>query len=105
MKIEPATAQVFRIEDAPALDPITVVLMDYGNGKGKIIVEVFGTAWSAYWGAMGSTLIRFLSNCNPDYVASRMMPGDRRILKREEAYLKRVVVAVLEAIEQQVAAA
>lgn len=41
------------ISGVARLDPISVILEDIGAGRGKIILECFGQAWSAYWGAMG----------------------------------------------------
>lgn len=91
--------EAFTIFDAPKLDPITVVLQDMGTGHGRMMVECFGSAWSAYWGAMGNRTIReFLTACGSDYVVSRMTPSDRRVRKFEEAYLRRIVEATLEAL-------
>lgn len=94
MRIEDsAKSRVFTIFDAPKLDPVTVVLQDIAPGHGRLIVECWGEAWSAYWGGMGaSTLAEFVRDCGTDYIVSKMCRP--RMLKREEAYLKRIVAAV-----------
>lgn len=102
MRIEPIESTVLRIFDAPALDPITVVLIDYGGGRGKLIVEVFGSAWSGYWGAMGGPLLEFLCSCSADYIAGKMTPNDRRVPKREVRYLLYIIEAVLAALKEVV---
>lgn len=48
-----AKTEAFTIFDAPKLDPVTVVLQDLGPGCGRLMVECWGSAWSAYWGGMG----------------------------------------------------
>jgi len=92
-------AKVFNIFDAPKLDPITVVLQDVGPGCGRLVVECFGSAWSGYWGAMGDrTLLEFLVDCHPGYIAGKMHPTDRKLKKSEAAYMGRIVEAVHSAL-------
>jgi hypothetical protein len=90
--------KVFTIFDAPKLDPITVVLQDVGPGCGRLIVECYGSAWSAYWGAMGNDIAGFLRGCNTSYIAGKMHPIDRNIKKSEAVYLDRIVEAVHSAL-------
>lgn len=102
MRIERAElrkVQAFTIFDAPRLDPITVVLQDVGPGCGRLLVECYGCAWSGYWGAMGNRdIMGFLSDCSPGYIADRMHPNDRRMTKREAAYMERIINAVHSAL-------
>jgi len=94
----PHTAS-FTIFDADKLDPVTVFLQDFGGGCGRMIVECWCTAWSAYWGAMGSASVReFVLEAHPEYIATRMLPQDRKHLKRDEAYLLRIVKVVQQAM-------
>lgn len=57
MQIEGINGRILRFSDVPCLDPITVILQDFEPGRGKIIIECFGEAWSAYWGGMGTVCI------------------------------------------------
>lgn len=100
MRIENTeAAKVFTIFDAPKLDPVTVVLQDVGPGCGRLVVECFGSAWSSYWGAMGDrTLLEFLADCHPGYIAGKMHPTDRKLKKSEAAYMERIVEAVHSAL-------
>lgn len=69
MKLSNYTVE--RIEDAPNLDPITVVCLDYDRaGVGKIIIECFGEAWSAGWDAMGKnrTVRQFVASVEDEYL-------------------------------------
>ncbi len=91
MRIEPAKVDAFTIFGAPALDPVTVVMQDFGGGSGRFIVECYGEAWSAWWGAMGNDDLRgFVTTCSADYVANRLwnsnVPGKQT---RRRAYLSR----------------
>jgi hypothetical protein len=86
------TAKVFTIFDAPRLDPITVIIQDVASGKGRLTVECFGSAWSGFWGATGcETLIEFITQANPGYIAGKMHPTDRKMPKHEVAYLQRII--------------
>lgn len=97
-------AKVFTIFDAPKLDPITVVLQDLGAGHGRLIVECWGSAWSAYWGGMGGrTLAEFITDSHPEYIAGKMEPNNRRQTKRDSQYLLRITEAVHAALMESMA--
>lgn len=104
MRVETANVEAFTIFDDDGkskLDPILVILQDFGGGQGRIVLECWGAAWSAYWGAMGTdtTLRRFVTGTTVDYLVNRLLPTHMRTQrKRDAAYLKRVVEAVREAM-------
>lgn len=101
MRIGQANVQAFRISGVPSLDPITVVLQDFGKERGQLIIECFGCAWSAYWGAMGErTLAEFVSTCSTEYIANKLWDCNQRRTKDRYAYLNRIVKAVQEALQQ-----
>lgn len=88
------------------LDPIRVFLQDYEPGKGRITIECWGRAWSAYWGGMaGGTLSQFVPTCGPDYIVNCLITGLgerlKRSIKHEDEYLLRIVKVVQEAIRVQ----
>lgn len=91
----------FTIFDADTLDPVTVFMQDFGGGCGRLLVECWSTAWAAYWGAMGARDVReFVIDAHADYIANRMLPQDRKHLKRDEAYLLRIVKVVQQALRE-----
>ncbi len=98
LKKELSEVEVLRISNHPLLDPITVVFFDYGRNSGKIIVECYGSAWSAYWGAMGTSIFEFISNADAEYLTGKLLPNDRRVLKRERVYLLRIIEVVKEVL-------
>lgn len=104
MRTEPAPKlDAFTIFEAPKLDPVTVILQDFG-GSGRLTVECYGLAWSTYFGAIGTaTLRKFLAGCDSDYLANRMWPPRQRRVKSDYAYLVRIVEAVQTAIREQIA--
>jgi len=100
MRIEPAISEAFTIYDAPKLDPITVVLQDLSPGRGRIIIECYGSAWATYFGAIGDQRIRdFLVACSADYVVGRMWSFSTRTTKHHKSHLLKIVEAVLEALK------
>ena len=110
MKVETTTTQVLTITKARSLDPITVVLRDLEPGKGQLLIECYGRAWSAYWGAMGSkSVAEFVRTADEGYVMNCLVRGNRAIVTRDrvqeldEAYVLRIVIAVCVALREQVA--
>lgn len=99
MRIEKAQVSAFTIHDAKALDPVTVIMQDYGSGKGKLILECYSQAWSAYWGAMGNrSLTEFVLGCDVDYLTNRL---SRSCSDDEEVnYVRRIVEAVKTALHK-----
>lgn len=96
----------FRVYDAMrapglgSIDPITVMLRDFG-GSGQIVVECYGAAWSAWFGAIGSaTLRQFLVGCDEYYLGGKLANNTtRKTTKREEAYVCDIARAVIKALK------
>ena len=100
MRIENTeNVKAFTIFDAPALDSVTVVLQDFGCGRGRLIVEYWGNAWSAYWGAMGDmALAEFIIGCHPQYIATKLEPTTHRQTKATRDLLITIAEVVQSAI-------
>lgn len=107
MKVTPIEQlDAFVIYDAPmppnrgVLDPVTVILHDHG-GRGGIIVECYGCAWSCYFGSIGSeTLREFIAGCDKYYLASKLVTQTvRHATKREELYAQNIAEAVINALK------
>jgi hypothetical protein len=107
VRIEPAVVKAFTIYDADRLDPILVVMQDFGVGQGRLVVECYGEAWSTYWGAMGDDydLRRFITCASADYIANRLWPSRMRRTKDRYEYLTRIVEAVQAVLQQKQAEA
>lgn len=103
MRIEPLTVEAFTVHDAPAVDPVTVILRDLGDGKGRLIIECYCESWAGYWGAMGErrNLAKFLMDCDADYIANRIYPGGLSRGTRRYEYLLRIVRAMQDALRQR----
>ena len=55
------------------IDTTDIIIDDYGNGKGKIIVsDTYSGYYSYYWGAMGGSLKSFIKNINSSYFAGKL---------------------------------
>lgn len=99
MRIEEEKARVFRLYDAPRLDPILVVMRDVGANCGQLLIECYGDTWSAYWGAMGARGVEdFVLSCSADYVVGKMFGRFHKRTKQAEAYLLRIVGSVQTAL-------
>lgn len=49
MKITESTVKKITITNVQNLDPVSVMVEDFGQGEGKITITCFGEAWSHYW--------------------------------------------------------
>ena len=93
--------KAFIIFDAPGLDaiPVTVAIQELGGGSWRMIVEYWGSAWSAYWGAIGDlTLAEFISGCHAQYLATKLEPTTHRQTKADSALLIKIAAVVQSAI-------
>lgn len=76
MKVEATQVTMLRITEVPRLDPIRVTLDNGELGKGRITIECYSKAWSAYWNAMsGRTVEQFFVDCTNDYLIGNFQPG------------------------------
>lgn len=84
---------------ADGLDPITLVLVDYRPGEGKVIVECYSEAWAHYWGGMGDkTVAQFIALLDASYLTGKLLLGksDKR------GYVRRIAQAVIDAMKEHV---
>jgi hypothetical protein len=73
MNIEESQVTKLLLTNIKDLDAITVTLEDLGPRQGKINIDCYGQAWSAYWGGMGSRNIReFFCSCDEHYLAKNL---------------------------------
>jgi hypothetical protein len=93
--------QTFSFDHPTSGDPMNVVLMDYAPGQGRILITYWGTAWTAYWPAMGKNDIAgFFLNCDVEYLVSNLCSNtmgiapNARIRQRLEAMVRGVKVGL-----------
>lgn len=72
MKIVESQVTKLLITEIPLFDPITVILEDFGEGRGKLIIEEYGASYAAFWGAMGGSLVNFVTQCSADYIVDKI---------------------------------
>lgn len=92
MKITESKVKQLTISGLERLDPIRVIMEDFGQGRGMITITCFGEAWSNYWGAMGEgalgeyvTIAEFFGFCSVDYLAGKLKNGLEENLCDEQA--------------------
>jgi len=104
MRIDTTTkVEAFTIyDDSSRLDPVLVLLQDFGAGRGRFIVECYGDVWTTYWGAMGDdqSLKGFILGCGNDYIVNRMFGQHHKRNKSATAYLTRIIESVKAALQE-----
>lgn len=103
MKITDTTAKVrmLSIENAAALDPVDVFIVNYAPGKGRITIRCWDRAWTCAWFAMGGLSIeQFFIDADRDYILNNISTHGLRVdaKKRERDYVGRIVDAVKRAL-------
>jgi hypothetical protein len=85
-----------RIMGNATLDEVIVYWHNVGVGKGYVTLVCWGSAWTAYFGAMGEdTIQEFFSKANRGYLINKLgFTQWLKTSKRHEAYLGRVIDAV-----------
>jgi len=76
------TSQVTKLvlTDLDRLDPVSVITEDFGSERGKIIIECYGKAWTAYWGSMGCNSVAiFFYESNEHYLAGKLSNIDDHV--------------------------
>ena len=107
--IQPSRLDSFLIHNAMRapgrgmLDPITVILQDM-DGRGRIIVECYGSAWSAYFGSIGrETLREFIATSDKYYLATKLQISGRHMTRKgdrlEQAYLQDIASAIIDSLK------
>ena len=84
MKITETKVTKKLLTDLKALDPVTFIAEDLGDERGKLTVDCFGQAWTAYWGAMGcDSVTEFINDCDVHYLANKLSSTDSTIVDYE----------------------
>ena len=80
------------------LDPIYVYWLNYELGKGHVTITCYGSAWTAYFNAMGQrTIQQFFKEVDVSYIVGRLMDAMyQKHTKAHEKYLERIVRAIKE---------
>ncbi|BCE02954.1 hypothetical protein [Marinicellulosiphila megalodicopiae] len=73
MNIVDTAIRSLKITGVERLDPVSVYIEGYVQGKGKLTVECFGKSWSAFWGAIGKkTVEEFILSSDICYLANSL---------------------------------
>lgn len=95
MKIEQSQVTKLLLTELDRLDPVTVLLEDYGDNRGKVIIECYGKSWSTYWGSMGGTLTWFIQAMDSGYIANCLDRGGDHTLPDFEGFEEKAKKQVL----------
>lgn len=96
MKITKSTVEKLTIRDVKNLDPVAVMIEEFGEGQGKITITCFDDCWTYFWGAMGkqNTLATFFCSCDEHYLARKLKSGiDNTVTDESEDALTKALRA------------
>lgn len=84
------------------LDPVTVYVEQYGPAFGRLTVQCYARAWTAYWESLGTQSVEdFITGCDTGYIADNLGWGlnglcAKRKEKSERAYIERIAQALID---------
>lgn len=71
MKVTETQIRKLEITEVPNLDPISVMIEEYGVGQAKIVIQCWDRSWNVYFGSMGSNLKEFFTRTNVHYLTDK----------------------------------
>lgn len=96
MKIEESLVKKIYVSEIDSLDPITILVEDFGEGHAEVIIKCWDKSWIAYWGAMGGDVKEFFSRVNVSYLVNCFDRGIRSESDEKDVY------AMKETFEQKI---
>ena len=105
MKLKVETVDCFTLSDIQGLDPVTAYFSDQSPGQGRLTVVCYGTAWTAWWGSMGSgaTVREFVRSLDAGYLYGCLVRSNYshgKQTKQQEEYLRRVIAALFQTLKE-----
>jgi hypothetical protein len=93
---------VLDVPSTPSLDRIEVFWRNYQLGKGSVTLTCYGSAWTAYFGAMGErTIQQFFAEAGTDYLTNKLgISPQLKQRKQDGDYLMRIINAVKSRLAQ-----
>ena len=103
MNTTPLNVEATEITEAPSLDAIDVYWQNRGPGQGSVTLCCFGSAWTAYFGAMNERSIqKFFADADTGYLVNKLgITPHLKQAKRDLLYLARIINAVKESLKQE----
>lgn len=81
MKVIKNTVEKITLTELAGLDPITLIIEDFSNRRGKVMIECYGKAWSAYFGDMGKEKIsEFIHTADVEYLVGKLTTEPRSVI-------------------------
>jgi hypothetical protein len=95
--------EVLDVPSSSGMDSITVFWRNYQPGKGSVTITCYGSAWTAYFGAMsGQTIQQFFASADTGYLVNKLgITPELKQRKRDHEYLGRIIDAVKAAMRAE----
>lgn len=77
MKIVESSIKSYKATELENLDPITIMVEDFGEGSAEVTIKIYGESWTSYWGSMGGSVKDFFTRTNVPYLVNCFDRGIR----------------------------
>ncbi|MHA3090825.1 hypothetical protein [Acinetobacter brisouii] len=97
--VEPKETRIYHIPSNNGVDPINLFVLWYGENKSQVVIRCWDHAWTAFWGAHWVEQVeRFMLMDNVSYLVNSF---SRTRTKREEKWLKDIILSIQEFLKEQ----
>jgi hypothetical protein len=80
LKISKSQVTKIVLTELDQLDPVTFITESLGHERGKLTIDCYGEAWTAYWGSMGCDFVEaFIRDASVDYLTNKLTKAPRTI--------------------------
>ena len=77
MKVVESNVKSYKVTELENLDPITIMVEDFGEGRAEVTIKIYGESWTSYWGSMGGSVKEFFTRTNVQYLVNCFERGIR----------------------------
>lgn len=77
MRVVESEIKSYKVTELESLDPITIMVEDFGEGSAEVTIKIYGESWTAYWGSMGGSVKEFFTRTNVQYLVNCFDSGIR----------------------------
>lgn len=99
MKVRKSTVEKLTVTGVPNMDSLSIIVEDFGQGRGEITITCFGESWNRYWSHMseGVKMADFFIKASDGYLVLKLKTGISSMVNSDdqdalEAHLKARIV-------------
>ncbi len=70
MKVVESKMNKMVLTELESLDPVTVLIEEFEEGRAQVIIKCYDKSWTSYWGSMGGDIKKFFTRTDVCYLVN-----------------------------------